>query len=390
MLTDRLIEFHRTLQPAPPHFGGTGALVLHPDPRDYDYRLLPGVCDVLEAGVPDSFSLTQYITGPPLNQGSEPSCVAFSTCNLSALDGVEDGGPWLVFDGHGLYREAGGNGTNGVDTRVVLDIVTKQGTPLLSGGRKQTVGTYVFLPQVPGQFRQAAMAAIAAGHACTVALLLPEGFGTASSGPMTSAYHQVDMVAYRRTPKEQVQIYNSWGPSFGQSGLAWLDFDYLEQQGMQNNYCYGYATTPAVVNPNPPPPSGVTITGLVTGGATAALAVGQSYPLNPGDVLSITSIQGQPAPPPPPPPPPGSLMVGIIARRYSNNSVALWVTARDSAGFIVGTAAGSIGGIPLPPEPTHSNGIPAVWQIADVPLNATAQVTVTAPDGRTGSGSQAV
>src|SRR5437762_1114201 len=123
-MTPDQIAYLRTLGDPDPRWGGTGALPLSPDPRDFDIRLIPQVADVLAAGVPDSVDFSRFVTGPIYNQGSEPSCVAFSTCGLCSVDEVEEGLPWDIFNGHILYLEAGGDGVHGVDTRRVLEIAT--------------------------------------------------------------------------------------------------------------------------------------------------------------------------------------------------------------------------------------------------------------------------
>ncbi len=48
-MTTKQVEFLKTLDPAPLHWGGMGSLPLHPDPRDYDIRSLPGVAEAAAA-----------------------------------------------------------------------------------------------------------------------------------------------------------------------------------------------------------------------------------------------------------------------------------------------------------------------------------------------------
>src|SRR5207253_9472035 len=226
MLTDSLIRFLQGLEPVPPHFQGMGALRLHPDPRDHRLRDQPGVARVLAAGVPDSASLQQWVTGPPYNQGATGACVAASTCGACSIDTAHNQGHWDMFDWQSLYAAAGGTGQNGVDSRLVLSICEGQGTPLLRGGREQVVSNYAFVTQQPGTFREEIKACIAAGQPAVVALLLPSDFGTNSGhGSVTSGYHQVVACAYDAA---YVTILNSWGSWWGQNGIGSILWDYLE------------------------------------------------------------------------------------------------------------------------------------------------------------------
>src|SRR5438477_9240877 len=107
---------------------GTGALPLAPDWRDFLLHKEPCVAEMLPQ-VPDSYSLRQYHVGAAYNQGSEPSCVAFSSCGMESLYEVMERKQWLTFDGHELYRANGGDGRNGVDTRRVLQYMVDTGLP---------------------------------------------------------------------------------------------------------------------------------------------------------------------------------------------------------------------------------------------------------------------
>src|SRR5438132_1560544 len=128
-LTPEHLQFLSQLAPPDPSWGPTGATPLSVDPRDHDIRSLPGVSEVLEAGVPDSVDLTRFITGPVLNQGQVGACVAASTAHLGSIDDVIETGTWPIIDWEAMYRRAGGLGSNGVDSRLVLSQALDQGMP---------------------------------------------------------------------------------------------------------------------------------------------------------------------------------------------------------------------------------------------------------------------
>src|SRR6266550_5274107 len=192
-----------------------GSLPLRVDARDYDLRSHPGVAAALAAGTPDSASIMQWVTGPSENQGSSPACVAASSCNASAIDDQIENGQWEMFDWMALYREAGGDGTSGVDSRTVLQILVDKGAPL-AGSRRKLMGSYAFVPQQQGVFDETIKAAIVAGQPVTLALLLPIPFGWNSGTVASSGYHQIVIVAY--DPVYWI-VFNSWGDGWpGEAG----------------------------------------------------------------------------------------------------------------------------------------------------------------------------
>jgi hypothetical protein len=264
-MTPKDVEFVKTLDPIPDHWGGLGATRLHVDPRDYDIRILPGVAEALAAGVPAAADLTGFIRGEVLNQGATGACVAFSTAHLCAMDTVIEGQAWPNINAPLMYSRAGGTGSNGVDSRLVLNQTVDDGAPLMAGGAVHPIKSYAFVPQQAGIFTDTIKAAVAAGYPCTLALLLPADFGWRSgNAARTAGYHQVMICGY--TADGYWIILNSWGPGWpggGGSphpGVGSILMSYCEMDGLQNRYCYVYTVAAVDVNPPPPPPQ-VTVTG---------------------------------------------------------------------------------------------------------------------------------
>jgi hypothetical protein len=82
---------------------------------------------------------------------------------------------------------------------------------------------------------------------------------------------------------------------------------------------------------------------------------------------------------------PGELTVTVLARRHGATAVAIWASAVEADGRPVdGQASGAVGGTPLPAHRT-AGGVPAVWVMTAAP-GVAITVTVTADDGRAGSG----
>jgi hypothetical protein len=263
-VTPQDVDFLKTLEPVPDHWGGLGATRLHADPRDFDIRTLPGVAEALAAGVPASADLTGFIRGEILNQGATGACVAYSTAHLCAMDTVIEGQSWPNINAALMYSRAGGTGSNGVDSRLVLNQAVDDGAPLMAGGAVHPIKSYAFVPQQAGIFTDTIKAAIAAGYPVTLALLLPADFGWRSgNAARTSGYHQIVIVGY--TADGYWIILNSWGASWpgGSSphaGVGSVLMAYVEADRNQNNYSYAYTVAAVDVNPPPPPPQ-VTVTG---------------------------------------------------------------------------------------------------------------------------------
>ncbi|SRR6266404_1686834 len=218
-------------------WGGTGATPLPYDWRDRLVERHPSVSPFLSS-FPESASLRQYQTGPALNQGEESSCVAFSSCHLQAFYEQMERKQWVVFDGHALYVENGGTGNNGVLTRDVLQYLQARGCPVLGASTRYKIQSYAFV-DFSNDFLlaiQTVKAAIAANRPVVLAMLLPSDFTSGTSvgqtgSQVTSGYHQVLVGGYTL---KGLDIFNSWGPGFGDNGWANVSIDYLarpEQQG---------------------------------------------------------------------------------------------------------------------------------------------------------------
>lgn len=341
-----MAKYLADLHPPDRDWGGMGSLPLTHDARDYSMSRLPGVKGAIEAGLPSSADMSADFKRI-YNQGSEPSCVAFSSCGLtSAFDWLADQG-WDDLDGHRLYRACGGDGSNGIDSRVALEYVRTTGAPLLSGAGSLKVGSYVFASREPQQFRQDVAAALAAGHFCTVALLLPSNWGWSSSGSITSGYHQTVAAGYTGLgDNDWVILVNSWGEQWGQRGVGRVTWGYLLQNSLMNGYVYAFAVTPLVLpKPDPPPPPpppparAATVRGRAQAGATNGVwpAVGDAVPFGVNVTLTVQEItfDGEPTPDPgpQPEPAPGELTVTFRMRQLGSYlTVFVYVAGKAEAG----------------------------------------------------------
>lgn len=238
------------------HGHGTGSLKLVYDWRDRMVYRHPSVAAKL-ASFADTASLRQYQTGPALDQGSESSCAAFSSCHLQAFYESMERGKWIVFDGHFLYVENGGTGNNGVSSRDVLQDMQDRGCPVYGSNQRYKIQSYAFV-DFSSDFLfaiQTVKASIAAKRPLVLALKLPSDYSSgrnagAPSSKVTDFYHQVLVAGY---DKDNLDTFGSWGPSLGDNGWVNISIDFLarpEQQG----YLYAFTSFDAPDDDAPPPP----------------------------------------------------------------------------------------------------------------------------------------
>jgi hypothetical protein len=236
------ISFLQNLAPPQPDWGGTGAVPLTPDARDFRMELIPAVGAVLAIGAPPAFDLRSHVLGV-YNQGAVPSCVAHSTCGMKSIQDHIEHGDWVTYDADGLYREMGGTGTAGVDPRGTLERARERGLQILNTTRRYRIGSYAFAPPVAGAFEETLKAAVAAMQPCTLALLLPQQFGWTSGGPITQGYHQVCVIGYDAA---HAIILNSWGEMWGERGLGRIPWSFITQQNFQNGFAFAYTVVDAL------------------------------------------------------------------------------------------------------------------------------------------------
>lgn len=245
------LQYIATLLPFNDEGYGTGAVLLSPDSRDFDMARIPEVRIMLEVGTPPSYEgMLAYIKGT-YNQGQIPSCVAHSTAGMKSIEDMLEHSVWNTYDAPALYRDNGGTGQNGVDTRRVLQYAQDTGVLVLNGTARYRIGSYAFAPRVAGQFEETIKAAVAANMPCVLALLLPQNFGWDSSGGITQGYHQVVIAGYT---EQYVIILNSWGAGWGNGGLGRVPWAFIIQDNFQNGYAYAYTVIDGLDKDLQPPP----------------------------------------------------------------------------------------------------------------------------------------
>ena len=254
------------LAPVDPNWQATGALFRPPQPTDFRLELLEENILAREAGLPQSFLFMPMEQVPgqiKINQGSVPKCVASSTAIDKSLQEFKDIGQWQRYDDDEVYRAAGGNGSNGVDTQRVLDLTREPGLRVVGTERRYKIASYMFAPQSPRLFRETLCAAVMTTGPCVVATLLPQSFGWTSSGQKTNGYHQMELFGWEGLEDTGWAVFlNTWGESFGNRGFVRLPWGYLEEGGsFQGRYVYAYTiadfrdndTIPPVPTPDPTP-----------------------------------------------------------------------------------------------------------------------------------------
>lgn len=351
---------------------GTGSLPLPYDYRDVLVRKIPDIQDMLctPGAIPTEADLRNLWKGPALNQGAQPSCVAFSTCQMEMMFQMAEKNEWVPMDGAGLYVANHGDGVHGVGTREVLQYCQEQGAWAVGNqSQRFKISTYAFVH--PGMGKdvciQTMKAAIASGRPIVMAMLLPTDFG-ANSMSMTTAglgsYHQFCGAAYNN---ERVAGPNSWGSGFGGGGpmnlpAGWVSvpWEFLFTAGQQGLF-YAYTTEDAPNDGEPPPPpppkpTKATIAAKLTGEGVGQLAVGQQLGVS-GTGFTGQMILGQISIDTDQGPTPGPITVSGYSRSTVRPGDSFQI---QGAGFAGGILTVSWGGVVLQSTRISATAINAI------------------------------
>lgn len=378
---------------------GTGALFREPSPADWDLSRLPEVREAVAAGLPDSFSLRDFSHGI-YDQGALGACVDFSTAGAKSVEDQIDLGVWQTYDAMESWRN---HGSTPAATTTVLGWARDTGFAVVGTQRRYKIASYMFAPQVAGQWRQTLCAALMASGPCLVATLLPDDLGWNSSGPFNqSRYHQMIHMAWEGLGDNDWAVFqNSWGPNFGDRGFVRLRWGFLESQNFQNRYAYGFQVADFidghVVPPPPPPPPPPPVkryflTGEALGASAPDIRQGQTIGLVGLDgALLVNTVRTEggditPPPPPPPPPPVGGLEITAWIQKVGPSR---WLNAlvKDAGtnAYVAASCDAVVGGISQGLRPTTPIGAGAYAARWPAGWPAGTAVTVTATAGtRTG------
>jgi hypothetical protein len=244
--------------PDPPKFDGysTGAIYRAPDPRNYLMSCIPDVQAQLAVGYPDSDEHLKEHCAHIYDQNGTPACTTHFTAGMMTCnEHIERRGEVLVFDAMGLFNETGAPNV-GRYTGDILKRAQDVGVVRVGTTKRYRIGSYAFAPTSSAQdWVDTMKAAVAAGHICGLALLLPSTFGWESSGSIVpNSYHEIAVVGYR---PDAFLILNSWSASWGRGGFGWVPISFLVQSGFQNGYVFGNTILDAIdddLAPNPPNP----------------------------------------------------------------------------------------------------------------------------------------
>jgi len=411
---------------------GTGMLWKPEDPKNYLMSRMADVQRQLLVGYPDrDETLTQHMQYT-YNQGASPSCVWHAISGQqTGNEHIERKGETLIFDAMGMHL-ATGPANEGRYTGDMLKIAQDQGTKLANSSKKYKIGSYAFAPKdSPQNWEATIKAAIASGHICGLALLLPSNFGWESSGSIVpNSYHEVMIVGYR---PDAFLIKNSWGSGWGQNGFGWVPISFLTQSAYQNSYVFANTILDAIdddLAPNPPdpphPPTPVSkryvVTALARGSGLDTLKQGVDLTASGGGFTGNLGISAVQVYDDVTPPAPGTLAVTgydpatvkpganftIIGQGFgsggnvfvswrgqplsvlSHSDTALFVTAPTTEGtapVVVRVEAAEATGPNLtissgttPPDPPNPGGLAVVLHIYRSGASVFCDVTVSGPD----------
>ncbi|MBI5674589.1 MAG: hypothetical protein HZC48_02010 [Nitrospirae bacterium] len=192
---------------------GLGAVPLAYTLFDQQIAFLSEIQKQLKAGLPSAFSLSNFIDDV-YNQGSLPSCVAHSTAAMQSIFERIEHGAWFTLNAEECYRANGGDGHNGVNSRVVLNWEETSGMQDIASSVRYKIGSFAVADPKTSDGITLIKAAIATRRPCVLALLLPQDFwiGDSTGEVVTNGYHQICVTGYT---SERFEFVNSWGRSFG-------------------------------------------------------------------------------------------------------------------------------------------------------------------------------
>lgn len=226
---------------------GTGALFRFRGIKDFHLEHEPGVSAQLQTVLPSPFNVlplekieTKY------DQGALSACTFASEATAKSIQDFGDLGRWQIYDWLEAYHYLGGTGPNGLPTDATLAYCRDTGLLLVGSQSRWPIESYLFAPEVPGEWRRTLAAALVATGPCVIATLLPSSFGWDSNTeiPVNPGYHQMCLIGYDGLGDNDHAIFlNSWGSYMGRKG-----------NNFQNGFCYGYQMTDHHEAIAPPPP----------------------------------------------------------------------------------------------------------------------------------------
>jgi hypothetical protein len=195
------------------HLDGLGRLYA-PDPRDRKHAL-PKPREA------SGIDYRYWITRGQLDQGATPHCVAFSGVRYLTTNPVVN----KPIDTTELYRacqlvdEWPGEDYDGTSVRALFKILKQRGyiSSYQWAFDAETVIAHVL-----------ARGPVVMGTTWTLDMFTPtaDGFITFTGAPMGG--HAWVIIGASRT-RQAVRMINSWGPSWGESGRAWVSFEDLQR-----------------------------------------------------------------------------------------------------------------------------------------------------------------
>jgi Papain family cysteine protease len=198
-----------------PH--GLGAIQSPPDDRDFPIEQLYALTGTEKAIVIPAVYYAPNETYAPLNQGTTPQCVAYST---GALKLCEDG-MWPLDTG--LFFTRIGGGPNGAVTRNAFDQMLKVGYP--PDEANHMISAYFAVPVVQAEIQPAIMA--------FGPVVLSTAWYNSWDNPVAGVLPKPDFIrGYHAIlafgwDSLGLRLRNSWGTRWGNGGDCYLPWAYL-------------------------------------------------------------------------------------------------------------------------------------------------------------------
>ena len=239
---------------------GLGALPSPFDPRDFPLDALYALTGTEKAIVIPPTYIAPSATWAPLNQGTTPQCVAFSSGGMK----ICEDGAWPLDEGQFFTRIGGG--PNGAVVRDAFDQLLKVGYPPDEANHK--ISAYFAVPMVQAEIQAAIMAfgPVVLGMTWYNSWFMPVA-GVLPKPDTRAGGHAILAIGW---DSRGLRLRNSWGNRWGIAGDCYLPWSMVAGEAWKAVD----VPTPIPTPPTRPEATMIPLTVTGPGGGTATLLAG--------------------------------------------------------------------------------------------------------------------
>lgn len=180
-------------------------------------------------------------TGPVLDQGPSPRCVAYASAAMKTFQERRDRRRTLSFDPIAFYdwcKGRDGNSDAGTYGRTACDVLRDRGYPLLhprptprDAPEHFAIGGYARIATIPELEQAIALnGPVLLGLLWDASWFRPDGARLDTpNDPRIAGGHEICLIGYDRV-REVARFVNSWGPAWGDRGHGEITYREIDRQ----------------------------------------------------------------------------------------------------------------------------------------------------------------